>query len=110
MCFGIELTCPMEENIEKWHTTKTEKYREMVTEAKSNGWTFYSIVLEVGARGWVPPSFKAMAKMSFGPQELASLTDRVRVLVRKCSYVIWINRFNCDFQTWRLAEASRSAT
>ena len=37
VCFGIELTCPMEENIEKWHAAKTEKYREMVTEAKSNG-------------------------------------------------------------------------
>ena len=26
VCFGIELTCPMEENIDKWHAAKLAKY------------------------------------------------------------------------------------
>ena len=28
------------------------------------------------------------------------------MLARKCSYVIWINRFNRNFEPWRLAEAT----
>ena len=53
ICVGIELTVPMEENIAAWHQSKLKK--ELRLEAERNKWSFYSVVLEVGAR-WVPPS------------------------------------------------------
>jgi len=107
VCVGIELTCPMEENIEKWHTAKWEKYQELVTEATSNRWTFHLMVLEVGARGWISPGFTSnMMKLGFDSQEVLMLSRRLRMLARKCSYVIWINRFNRNFEPWRLAEAT----
>jgi hypothetical protein len=43
----------MEKNIEKWHQSKLRKYENEISgEAKKNGWRFYSIIVEVGARGW----------------------------------------------------------
>ena len=31
-----------------------------------------------------------------------AVTNKLALLAQKCSYVIWINRFNKEFQTWRL--------
>jgi len=57
VCVGIELTVPMEHNISDWHQSKLKKYEnELRLEAERNKWTFYSCVLEVGARCWIPPS------------------------------------------------------
>ena len=51
------LTCPMEEIITVWHQAKLLKYDEEIrSEAQRNGWTFYSVIIEVGARGWIPYS------------------------------------------------------
>ncbi len=38
VCIGLELTCPMEENIAQWHRVKQEKYEEIVREAAKHGW------------------------------------------------------------------------
>ena len=47
----------MEHNIAKWHQSKLLKYEnELRIEAERNNWTFHSCVIEVGARGWIPPS------------------------------------------------------
>ena len=33
------------------------KYEEEISfQATKNGWKFYAVVIEVGARGWIPPS------------------------------------------------------
>ena len=45
----------MEENFEKWHVIKKEKYdNEISLEAAKNGWRFDKLIMEVGARGFVP--------------------------------------------------------
>ena len=57
ICIGIELTSPMEENIARWHGSKLRKYEdEIQVAANLNGWKFHAIIVEVGARGWIPPS------------------------------------------------------
>src|ERR1700745_1775025 len=38
ICIGLELTCPMEENLSKQHSFKQEKYEEVALEAAHNGW------------------------------------------------------------------------
>ena len=55
ICIGIELTVPMEQNITTRHNSKLQKYEnELRFEAQKNHWRFHSIILEVGARGWIP--------------------------------------------------------
>ena len=57
ICVGIELTVPMEHNIANWHQSKLQKYEDEIRlEAERNSWQFHSCVVEVGARGWIPPS------------------------------------------------------
>ena len=52
---GPELTAPMEENIKKWNQFKRDKYASLESDMKD--WNVHILVLEVGSRGWIPPSF-----------------------------------------------------
>ena len=54
ICIVLELTCPMEENLVKQHSFKQRKYEELASEAAQNGWRFEKLIVEVGARGFVP--------------------------------------------------------
>jgi hypothetical protein len=45
----IELTVPMEENMERWHVEKLEKYSKLLCP----GWQVHLFVLEIGCRGFV---------------------------------------------------------
>ena len=68
VCIGLELTCPMEENIAQWHSVKQEKYEEIVREAAKNGWRFEKLVIEVGARGFIPQHvYKTLPSSTFVP-------------------------------------------
>ena len=72
-CIGLELTCPMEENITKWHGSKLRKYEEEISfQATKNGWKFYAVVIEVGARGWIPPSVHSGLSRLGIPRHLVS--------------------------------------
>ena len=46
-----ELTCPCEENMESWHSTKINKYLALKTIIESNGQCVKFFAVEVGARG-----------------------------------------------------------
>ena len=48
----IELTCPCEENMEKWHDEKLSKYLPLKTTIESNGWSVHLFAVEVGAKGF----------------------------------------------------------
>ena len=48
----IELTCPCEENMESWHSTKISKYLAVKTIKESDGWCVELSAVEVGARGY----------------------------------------------------------
>ena len=102
ICIGLELTCPMEENLAKQHSFKQQKYEQLASEAAQNGWRFEKLIIEVGARGFVPCHVhKALSRLDI---KAKSLINKLVIWAQKCSYVIWINRFNKDFQTWRLVE------
>ena len=101
-CIGIELTCPMEENISVWHQAKLLKYDEEIrSEAQRNGWTFHSVIIEVGARGWIPHGVRS-ALTRLGLPSVNTLCHNLSHIALKSSYVIWLNRWNKDFQPWRL--------
>ena len=77
---GIHL--PDGEEVEKWHGSSIQWQGLLGTAVITNG----------------------LAKLGCSLQSV--LARRVRVLARKCSYVIWINRFNQNFEPWRLADAA----
>ena len=102
ICVGIELTVPMEHNISDWHQSKLKKYEnELRLEAERNKWTFDSCVLEVGARGWIPPSLVSSLN-KLGLPAVNNLSKDLSLLAMKSSYIIWVNRFNREFSPWRL--------
>ena len=50
----VHRACPMEENVSVWHQAKFLKYDgEIRSEAQRNGWTFHSVIIEVGSRDWI---------------------------------------------------------
>ena len=110
ICIGLELTCPMEENIADWHQAKLAKYEdEIQADAQANGWKFYAIILEVGARGWIPTTVVSALKF-LGLPSAKELCDKLTHTALKSSYVIWLNRWNKDFKPWRLASDKEQAT
>ena len=58
ICIILELTVPMEENIEYWHHFKLGKYGEL----QSQGWTLHHFSIEVGCRGFVPRRFSGICR------------------------------------------------
>ena len=90
----------MEENIAKWHGSKLRKYEEEISfQATQNGWKFYAIVIEVGARGWIPPSVHSgLSRLGIPRHLVKSLCKQLTLLAIKSSYIIWLNRFNQDIQ------------
>ena len=67
---GPELTVPMEEWIHTWHAKKLDKYQELL-DNKGEGWNIMRLVLEVGSRGFIPPSFSsALQKLGFNSSEI----------------------------------------
>ena len=102
---GPEVTAPMDDNVYKWHKVKTEKYRLDTTEAV--GWTFHDCSLEVGALGWIPPSNRPILKsLGFTSPEIKLISDDMTLIARRCSYVIYLNRFNKDFEPYRITPRS----
>ena len=49
MLIIIELTCPCEENMSKWHEEKSQKYYLLSCSIRSNGRSVYFYAIEVGA-------------------------------------------------------------
>ena len=81
----LELTVPMEENLEKWHQEKLEKYSKLLCP----GWQVHLFVLEIGCRGFVPPRFRfCFSQLGFTSSEIRYLHDSLQLVARKCSYII----------------------
>ena len=88
----------------KWHTKKKERYEE-IRENAEPGWEVFSLVLEVGARGWVPRSATSnLRALGMDWPQVKELTSAMSDVARKASYVIFINRFNQLFQPWDATE------
>ena len=87
----LELTVPMEENIERWHQEKTERYSNLTCP----GWQSHLLVFEVGCRGFIPARFPSSLRMlGFNSSEtrtnwwhesaamLSGLIDLTRILTQ----------------------------
>src|SRR5262249_2009422 len=94
---GPELTVPMEERIHHWHTAKFKKYEELVM-CRASGWQVHRLVLEVGSRGFIPPSFVAvLKKLGFPSQEISILHTKCVLMSQLLSLIYLHNRTNSNF-------------
>jgi len=59
-------------------------------------------VIEVGARGWIPPSLVSSLN-KLGLPSVKNLSNDLSLLAMKSSYLIWLNRFNREVSPWRLS-------
>jgi len=66
----------LEENIKTWNARKTDKYKSQVAAIAENGWKIDVLALEVGAKGWIPPSFFRLFKsLGFRSKRSKRLAD-----------------------------------
>ena len=99
----IELTCPAEENIEKWRERKLTKYEELAAKIKeSSQWKPHVFTIEVGARGFVCKRTNAiLSRFGCSAKEIQKLTKDMSRMAIRCSHFIWICR---DIKTWTTPE------
>lgn len=99
-CIVWELTAPLEENIARRHADKLAKYLKELTDNVNDGWELKIVCGEVGAKGWIPPSYVKDLRRTFGfsKAQVSRLADDSAYVARQCSYVIWLNRDNRNFE------------
>jgi hypothetical protein len=89
----IELTCPMEENIEAATIRKQAKYMHLLDEGKNAKWSGHLLTIEVGARGYVALSTTRCLKKLGLPHAIRNhLLKTLSTVVAKCSYAIYLAR------------------
>ena len=99
----VELTCPCEENMPSWHTTKTSKYSGLVEIIKNNKWYVDFFAVEVGARGYPSTSLKyCLKQLGFPNNLLKNAIQTVSYISMECSFYIWLHRNSKDWTTKEL--------
>ena len=89
----IELTCPCEQNMESWHSTKLSKYSGLVNIISSNGWYCDLFAIEVGARGYCSRSVTTCLKrLGFCNKLAFTSAKRFGEISMKSSFCIWLAR------------------
>ena len=103
----IELTCPDDVNMEQWGIDKKNYYSELSKSVGPN-WTLHIYTVEVGAKGFVSKRtfFKTFLNLGFSPRLSRELLNNCSREAVRCSFVLWINRYNKNFDTHRLSRLS----
>jgi hypothetical protein len=92
----LELTVPWEDNADKAQWRKSDKYADL--EQRCVGWTVHRYAIEVGARGFVFPSFtRAQTKLGVPSKHRKELRRRVAHKALVCSYVLYLDRNNWEW-------------
>ena len=89
----IGLTSPWEENMEKSHFRKFDKYRKDGIHSIS-AWTVIPLCVEVGARGHTNHSWQQVCmSLNFAKEaKIEHFCKHVNDIARRFSYFIWLNR------------------
>ena len=99
----IELTCPNDENIRIRCKEKNNKYAELAITQK-DGWKIHILTVVVGSKGFInKDSFSNLAvKLGLDNKNRNLLKCSLSKMSLRCSYVIWINRYNKIMDYYRL--------
>ena len=94
----IELTCPCEENMESWHSTKINNYLALKTIIGSNGWCVEVFTVEVGTRGYCSRSVLCcFKKLGFSNALIRNTIKNLSKSTMECLFCIWLARNNKDW-------------
>ena len=94
----IELTCPCEENMESWRSTKINKYLALKTTIESNGWSVELFAVEVGARGYCSKSVLCcLKKLGFNNTLIRNNIKNFSKSSMECSFRIGLARNNKEW-------------
>ena len=97
-CLFVELTSPFEDNIAKWKLKKSDKYSELVNQARHNGWTTVLKTVEVGARGFVnADSLKLFRMVGLSSKQCNNIRRELSTIAIRTSHFIWLNRNNSEW-------------
>ena len=89
----VELTCPCEENMESWHSTKLLKYSGLASVISSNGWYCDLFTIEVGARGYCSRSVTTCLKrLGFCNNLAFASAKKFGEISMRASFCIWVAR------------------
>ena len=105
----IELTSPWEENMEKSHWRKKEKYAKLAADIRAKGWQVHPLEVEVGCRGIVNQiGFQSMCKvLGFKKAEQSELQFLCELTALQCSHAIWCCRFSKEWAKKPLLDVSK---
>ena len=89
----LQLTCPCEEDMEKWYSQKLNKYTPLAKLIERNGSAVDLFAIEVGARGysskWLPNCLK---RLDFDNKIFQKITKSLSCISVKASFYIWLAR------------------
>ena len=99
----------MDINIGKWHSVKLEKYQVGIQQEADKDWSIYVYPIEVGARGFTDNRVHGnVLQIGIDRMSATSTICKMSHMARRCSYVIWLYRFNQNFKPYRLDGTSVS--
>ena len=99
ICIILEMPVTMDVNIEKWHSVKLEKYQVGIQQEADKDWSTYVYPIEVGARGFIDNRVRNnFLQMGIDRNAATSTISKMSHMTRRCSYVIWLYRFDLRFQ------------
>ena len=85
----LELTCPCEENMARWHSWKYFKYSGLLRAIKMRGWGVDFFAIEVGARGYASTSLlSALKALGFNAKSSRSIVKECGRISLKSSFAI----------------------
>ena len=89
----IELTCPCEENMVSWYSTKINKYLALETTIEFNGWSVELFAVEVGARGYCYKFVLCCHKrLGFNNNPIRNNIKKLSKCSVECFFSIWLAR------------------
>lgn len=95
----IELTSPCEENFERRHSEKLEKYAGLSSDCRAAGWSVYQFAVEIGARGYAAYSLKqCLRKLGADWRTTKKMIKETADSALRCSFWIWLKR---DEMVWQ---------
>ena len=102
----VELTCPVEENLQFAHSRKEKSYAkwsDLGMLCSKNGWQVVCFPVEVGARGYAGQSLNTcLRKLGLGRQRTKTVVRKAADEALRCSFWVWILR---ERQTWKMSTA-----
>jgi hypothetical protein len=96
----MELTVPMEQNVQSKHDFKTGKYASLCNDLKSKGFDVTFHAVEIGCRGMVPQSATGYLRhLKMPKKKIRELAFQLSKMAAQCSWTIFNNRHS---STWSL--------